>query len=65
MGGDWNATYSQLPATYNIDMVNMSAPPSIIRAGWLADICNTYNLMDPFRAFHPILRDFTFFPKRK
>jgi exonuclease III len=62
LGGDWNATYSQSPAHSNIDVVNMLSSPSLIRSGWIADLCCTYNLLDPYRAFHPTLRDFTFFP---
>ncbi len=63
MGGDWNATYSQLPAQSNIDIVNMQSPPSLIRSGWLTDLCASLNLLDPFRGFHPTSRDFTYFPK--
>ncbi len=62
LGGDWNATYSQSPAHTNIDVVNMLSPRSPIRSGWIADLCCTYNLLDPYRAFHPTLRDFTFIP---
>ncbi len=62
LGGDWNATYSQAPAQTNINVVNMLSPPSLIRSGWIADLCCTFNLLDPYRAFHPTLRDFTFIP---
>ncbi len=47
MGGDWNATYSQLPTQSNIDIVNMQSPPSLIRSGWLTDLCASFNLLDP------------------
>ncbi len=62
IGGDWNATYSQLSSKHNLDTLNMSAPPSLIRSGWIADLCSSFNLLDPFRAFHPTLRDYSYFP---
>ncbi len=40
-------------------MVN---PPSITRSGWLHDICDKHSLIDPFRAFHPTTKDFTYMP---
>jgi hypothetical protein len=62
IGGDWNATYSQLPAGINPDIINMASPPSMIRSGWLADLCSAFHLLDPYRAFHPTRKEFTFFP---
>jgi hypothetical protein len=40
----------------------MASPPSLIRSGWIADICSSFGLLDPFRAFHPTRKDFTYFP---
>jgi hypothetical protein len=40
----------------------MSAPPSLIRSGWIADLCSSFNLLDPFRAFHPTQQDYSYFP---
>jgi exonuclease III len=57
IGGDWNATYSQSPSKPNLDTLNMFAPPSLIRSGWIADLCTTFKLLDPFRAFHPTQRE--------
>jgi hypothetical protein len=62
IGGDWNATYSQAQSCNNLDVINMVSPPSIIRSGWLADVCEAHNLLDPYRAFHPTRREFSFFP---
>jgi exonuclease III len=62
IGGDWNATYSQAPARFNPDIINMVSPPSLIRSGWIADFCETFNLLDSFRAFYPTERDFTYSP---
>jgi exonuclease III len=62
IGGDWNATYSQLAAGSNPDIIHMASPPSMIRSGWLADLCSVFSLLDPYRAFHPTRKEFTFFP---
>jgi hypothetical protein len=50
--GDWNATYSTDPGDSNIDVINMSCPPSCIRSGWLAELCDEFNLSDPYRAIN-------------
>jgi hypothetical protein len=41
----------------------MKTIPSKIRSGWLNDLCIEFELSDPFRAFHPTKRDFTFIPR--
>ncbi len=60
MGGDWNATYSTSDNPCNPDILNMASPPSLVRSGWLADLCRHHDLIDPFRALHPTRRDFSF-----
>jgi len=62
LGGDWNSSYSTSPTADNIDIRNMRNPPSLVRSGWLREICNNHNLSDPFRALHPNLKDYTFSP---
>jgi len=62
IGGDWNCTYSCEPANTNIDTLNMSAPPSLVRSGWLHEICTKHCLMDPYRALDPHGMDFTYIP---
>ncbi len=62
IGGDWNTSYSTADNPLNPDIMNMCSPPSTIRSGWLADLCRTYDLTDPFRALHPTRRDFSFSP---
>ncbi len=62
IGGDWNTTYSTESSKKNIDIFNMSRPPSIIRSGWLADVCATHGLIDPYRAFYPVTKDYTYTP---
>ncbi len=63
LGGDWNATYSTCPTKLNNDLFNMSCPPSTIRSGWISDICREVDLLDPYRAFHPTTKEFTFVPR--
>jgi exonuclease III len=60
--GDWNTTYSTAPADTNIDIFSMLNPPSLIRSGWLADICDDYGLIDPYRAINHSKRDYTYIP---
>jgi exonuclease III len=62
-GGDWNATYCTEAGELNIDTFNMNNPPSTIRSGWLAEICNDFNLFDPFRTMHYNKKDFTYVPR--
>jgi hypothetical protein len=61
--GDWNATYCTDSSTCNIDVINMCNPPSHIRSGWISDICDKFNLSDPFRTIHYNSRDFTYVPR--
>jgi exonuclease III len=62
-GGDWNATYCTEAGELNLDTFNMQNPPSITRSGWLAGICNDFNLFDPFRTMHYNKKDFTYVPR--
>jgi exonuclease III len=63
VGGDWNTTYCTFGSKSNIDIINMKLPPSQIRSGWLSDICLDHGLLDPYRAFHPTTRDFSYTPR--
>jgi exonuclease III len=63
IGGDWNTTYCTNSTKSNRDILNMVLPPSPLRSGWLNDLCRAHNLLDPYRAFYPIARDFTFTPR--
>jgi exonuclease III len=63
VGGDWNTTYSTGDNGTNIDIINMLNPPSKLRSGWLNEICLAEDLIDPYRAFHPTKRDFTYIPR--
>jgi exonuclease III len=63
VGGDWNTTYSTSDPNRNPDVLYMKTIPSKIRSGWLNELCIEFELSDPFRAFHPTKRDFTFIPR--
>ncbi len=63
VGGDWNTTYSTSDPNRNPDVLYMKTIPSKMRSGWLNDLCIELELSDPFRAFHPTKRDFTFIPR--
>ncbi len=60
---DRNTTYSTGDNGTNIDIINMLNPPSKLRSGWLNEICLASDLIDPYRAFHPTKRDFTYIPR--
>jgi exonuclease III len=62
-GGDWNLTVCTDSNDKNIDTLNMVSPPSLFRSRLLAEICETHNLTDPYRALHPHRRDYTYIPR--
>jgi exonuclease III len=62
-GGDWNLTYCTEGSLNNIDILNMLSPPSAIRSMQLSDICEKFQLCDPYRALHHAKRDFTYVPR--
>jgi exonuclease III len=62
VGGDWNTTYSTSDSSSNIDILHMQKPPSLLRSGWLNEICLGADMIDPYRAFYPSRRDYTFVP---
>jgi exonuclease III len=63
IGGDWNATFSTSNTENNIDIFRMANPPSALRSAGISELCESFNLTDPFRVLHPSLRDFTFKPR--
>jgi len=48
LGGDWNATVSDLPVNENLDVFNMRSIPSLTRTHWLNDLINANSLIDIF-----------------
>jgi exonuclease III len=62
-GGDWNTTFSTAAGELNLDTFAMLNPPSIVRSNWLNEICDDFNLTDPFRSLNFAKRDFTYIPR--
>jgi exonuclease III len=65
VGGDWNATWDPRPAENNIDVINMASIPSRFRTEQIKRIAAKFGLTDPFRALHPIRREFTYIPNAR
>jgi len=63
LAGDWNLTYATGGINNNIDIINMRAPPSQERSNRLQQICEKWELVDPYRALYPDSRDFTYIPR--
>ncbi len=62
LGGDWNATMSNLPVNDNPDVAFMRDIPSRIRTAHVLELCEDADLSDPFRTLHPDSTDFTYNP---
>jgi len=62
LGGDWNATYSDLLVNENPDILFMQDIPSRVRTGMLLDLCEEIGLSDPLRILNPDLKEFTYHP---
>jgi hypothetical protein len=62
LGGDWNATLSNLPLNVNPDVFSMRAVPSTARTNRILQLCEDFRLLDPYRTLHPDQRDYTYIP---
>jgi len=62
IGGDWNATYSDLDVNENPDVLFMRNIPSRIRSGMVGELCRAVSVTDPFRTLNPDLKEFTYNP---
>jgi exonuclease III len=40
-----------------------NSPPSPLRSAWLSELCEEFNLSDPFRAKYPYKQEFTYIPR--
>jgi exonuclease III len=63
LGGDWNCTISTDPTVNNPDCLNMANPPNIRHSILLGNVCDEFDLVDPFRSLYPNRKDFTFCPR--
>ena len=62
IGGDWNATFDNAEIGINLDTVNMLNIPSTHRTNKILEICDEFNLVEPFRKKNPTKREYTFIP---
>jgi exonuclease III len=62
IGGDWNATVDGRNNRNNLDILNTASIPSVRRSGWLNELMNACNLIDPYRYFFPDTPEFTYVP---
>jgi exonuclease III len=63
IGGDWNCCYSIENLDTNPDCINMSRLPNHARSVRLRDICERFELTDPYRFLYPDSTDFTYSPR--
>jgi len=62
LGGDWNATYSNLPVDTNPDVLFMRALPSVQRTARILQICDEFGLWDPYWTLYPDEKEYTYIP---
>jgi exonuclease III len=62
LGGDWNTTWDRREVANNIDIHCMSKVPNQKNSELLENMCESFSLIDPFRALYPFKKDFTYIP---
>jgi exonuclease III len=62
LGGDWNTTWDRREVANNIDIHCMSKVPNQKNSEFLEHMCESFSLIDPFRALYPFKRDYTYIP---
>jgi exonuclease III len=62
IGGDFNATYSNLGVNENPDVLFMRNIPSRIRSDRVVEMCRVLEMSDPFRTLNPDAKEFTYTP---
>jgi exonuclease III len=60
--GDFNCAYSSDPVPANIDCHNMTRPPNITHSKKINELCEQFNLVDPYQLMNPDLQEFTYSP---
>jgi exonuclease III len=63
LGGDWNATFSPDPIQNNLDCINMARLPNVNHSNKIGELCQNYDLSDPFRMLYPDRQEFTYQPR--
>jgi exonuclease III len=63
LAGDWNCTPSSEEVGINLDVLNMRSLPNRRHSELIQELCNQFDLLDPFRFKYPDVQDFTFIPR--
>jgi exonuclease III len=63
LGGDWNCTYSSSPPQENSDILNMHRLPNLTHSRKLKELCEQFDLVDPYRFLYPDSLEFTYVPR--
>jgi hypothetical protein len=58
--GDWNCTVSSANVATNPDCLNMASIPNRTHSLKINDLCDQFNLFDPFRTLNPNLKEYTY-----
>jgi hypothetical protein len=62
LGGDWNATWSNLGPDENNDIMGMIRTPNVANGTMLKNLASKYDLTDPFRILYPTRKAFSYSP---
>jgi exonuclease III len=62
LGGDWNATWSNLGPDENNDIMGMIRTPNVANGTMLKNLASKYDLTDPFRILYPTKKAFSYSP---
>ena len=62
LGGDWNTVFDQSDVGVNIDIINMKKVPNRLNSFLLGDLCQKFELSDPFRCKYPNKREYSYVP---
>jgi exonuclease III len=65
IGGDFNCLFSTDPVNANIDCFRMTAAPNRNNSLAVQELCEQFNLTDPYRYLFPEKVDFTYIPRDK
>ncbi len=62
LGGDWNTVVDRSPVHSNIDIFCMAAIPNSKNSELLENLCERFNMSDPFRILYPTKCDYSYVP---
>jgi hypothetical protein len=62
LGGDWNTVVDRSSLQSNIDVFCMAAIPNSKNSELLENLCERFNMSDPFRILYPTKNDYSYVP---